>query len=162
MAFTNVKQFKTAILSWADDMVPKSLVMWQKRIVFEALRKIIKRTPRDEGRLVGGWTITVDWFPAQAQTGIEATKADAISKNIGALANLTPFRIVFISNPVEYAYVHEEGKFDPPDPGPSKSKKKGRKGKVLVKGGYSTQAPQGMVGITYQELITKYTGVVLD
>ena len=160
MGFTNEKQFKAAILSWADNVVPAHLVMWQKRIVFEALRKIIKRTPRDEGRLVGGWTITIDWVPAEGQTQETATKAQAISNNIGALANLTAFRVVFITNPVDYGWVLEEGLFEPPDPGPSKSKKKGRKGKVLVKGGFSTQAPQGMVGITFQELKTKYAGMV--
>jgi hypothetical protein len=161
VAFENAGEFRSAILAWAEDAVPKSLVMWQKRIVFEAFRKIIMRTPRDLGELVGGWVITIDWTP-DTGTGEKIKKEEAYGKSATALANLAPFRIVWISNPVDHAWVIEEGKFEPPDPGPSKDKREGRKGKILVKGGYSTQSPKGMVGLTYRELQGKYAGMVLE
>jgi hypothetical protein len=161
VSFTNTKEFNSAILSWAEDEVPRALVKWQKRIVFEAFRKIIMRSPKDEGILIGGWVVTID-HPSNAKLDNPMDRDQAISKSSSALVNLVPFRIVWISNSVDYAYVIEEGKFDPKDPGPSKDKRPDRKGKVLVKGGYSTQAPRGMVGITYLELNSKYAGLVLE
>ena len=164
MAFENAGAFRKAMLAWAEDVVPDRLTQWQKRIVFEAFSKVIIRTPRDEGILIGGWVITIDWYPAQVTSGKEATPEEVKGKNSGVLAGLKPFRVVFIDNTLDdaYGYVLEEGKFDPSDPGPSKDKRPDRKGKILVKGGYSTQAPQGMVGITFQELKAKYAGTILE
>ena len=65
-------------------------------------------------------------------------------------------QVVYISNNVDHIEVLEDGLYQPPDPGPSKDRRKGRHGEILVRGGFSVQAPQGMVKVTIQEIMAEY------
>lgn len=155
---TNLAQFVAQLEKESKGLPERQLVAIQKKIVLEALRRIVLKTPVDKGFLRAGWQVTI---------GIPATRsakppkaADAriprpplLANAISTLGRLQPFQTVFISNPVPYAFVLENGGFVPPDPGPSKDPRKGRTGRVLVAGGYSTQAPQGMVAVTVAELL---------
>jgi hypothetical protein len=71
---------------------------------------------------------------------------------LAALAALGPFQVSYVSNPVPYVQILDAGLFEPPDPGPSNDPRPTRAGRILVQGGYSTQAPQGMVAVTLLEL----------
>ena len=73
-------------------------------------------------------------------------------KGLNAISDIPPFAVVWLTNNLPYAIVWEEGTFEPSDPGPSKDKRPDRLGRTLVSGGYSTQAPRGMVAITLEEL----------
>lgn len=155
------KQFNKALSDWALTAVPGHVEQVQKFFAFEALRRIVKRTPVDTGRARGGWQVTLN-NPASAATGTQdPSGGQAIAEGNAVISVSQPFQVIWISNNVDYIRILEEGGFVPPSPGPSKTggsaSKAGRaarKGKLLVQGGFSTQAPEGMVAITLRELLT--------
>lgn len=157
---TNLAEFTAKLNAAGKELPQRSLLALQKKIVLEALRRVVQRTPVDLGFLRAGWQVTIG-IPATATRGQAPKSGDAripqpplVGNAISTLARLQPFQTVFISNPVPYASVIESGGFVPKDPGPSKDKRADRRGRVLVKGGYSVQAPQGMVAVTVAELLT--------
>jgi len=157
------REFNKALSDWAIKAVPEDVVKVTKFFAFEALRRIVKRTPVDTGRARGGWQVTLT-VPAEGQSSNTDGKG-VVAAGRSVMKAAKPFQVIWISNNVEYIRILEEGGFEPPSPGPSKTGgsssargRKARKGKVLVQNGFSTQAPQGMVGITLQEL--KASGVI--
>lgn len=115
-----------------------------------ALSRVVLRTPVDTGVTRGNWQSTIG-SPA---TGVlpKRSAAEVQSEGQAVIANVPAFGISFISNNADHIEVLENGGFVPPNPGPSKDPRKGRKGRTLVEFGYSVQAPQGMVAITAAEL----------
>jgi hypothetical protein len=142
----NLFQFTQQVELDATEMYA-ALVKFHRAVHLEALKRIIKRTPVDLGTARSSWMSTIG-LPASGDT----KQASAVNQGIAVLASLAPFQTTWITNNLEYISYLEYGEFEPPDPGPSKDRRKGRKGRILVKGGYSVQAPQGMVGITVDEL----------
>ena len=148
---TNLVQFQNELQIAAKNLPQKSLVALQKKIVLESLRRIVEKTPVDFGHLRLNWQVTIG-VPAGAEIPGDG-RAPTIGNALTALAGLRPFQVVFVSNPVRYAEILETGGFVPKNPGPSSDPRKGRFGRVLVQGGYSVQAPQGMVAVTVAELL---------
>jgi len=98
----------------------------QKKLVLEALKRIVERTPVDTGRARGNWQVTIG-TPANGK--LDALDKDGqatIEKGIAVLSGLPPYQIVFLSNNLEYIEILEEGN--------------------------SQQAPNGMVRLTVLEL----------
>lgn len=108
---------------------------------------IIQGTPTDTGRLRYGWN------PSEGEEdltvpppGESFPDADSVvAKAQGVSDGAKPFPRLLLTNNVEYAAVLEVGGFVPPDPGPSKDPRPERFGYVLVEGGFSTKAPEGML-----------------
>ncbi len=144
---TNAASYSINVRRWARKTVPDRLVEIHRQIAFEAMRRIVLRTPVDSGRLRGNWWLTIDVIPVS-----ERQVADPLALAIGRLTTLGPYKVVHITNNVPYGPIVERGGFIPKNPGPSKDPRPGRKGRVLVLGGFSVQAPQGMVSVTVREL----------
>lgn len=148
---SNFKEFGDQVLRISKQLTQDELVLFQRKIVLEALQRIVLKTPVDTGHARLNWQVTIG-VPAgteiQGQGG-----APNIGTALAALATLKPFQVVYVSNPVPYIQVLEEGGFVPSDPGPSSDPRPGRLGRILVRGGYSVQAPQGMVSVTVAELL---------
>jgi hypothetical protein len=149
MPVTNLQQFQGEVLRLSKDLTQAQLVTFHKKVVLEALRRVVQKTPVDTGHVRANWQVTIG-VPASVE--MPAASPD-IGSALAALAALGPFQVVYVSNPVRYAEVLDQGLFNPADPGPSKDKRPDRFGRVLVRGGYSTQAPNGMVEVTIQELL---------
>jgi len=136
---SNAEQFARGLAQEAAKLPVTELVRLHRRIVLEALRLIVDKTPvrRPQlnadgspranqilgGRARGGWHVTIG-SPATEETRTE----DHISQALDALATLQPYTTVYISNNVFYIIYLEEGS--------------------------SSQAPQGMVSVSVEELIT--------
>lgn len=156
----NLREF-TLELDRIAQTVPEELVTTvHRKMTIDALSKIVIRTPVDTGRARGNWQTTID-TPASSVLDIEdKSGGPTIEAGTQVARRIPPFSQSFISNNVEHILVLEQGGFIPKDPGPSKdprgkpgSGKQGdRWGRVLVRGGYSVQAPQGMVALTFEEL----------
>lgn len=158
----STKQFNKALSDWSLKAVPADIAKVTQWFAFEALRRIVKRTPADTGRARGGWHVTIGSPSSSATGNKDDSGKTTISSGKATITSAKPYQVIWISNNVEYIRILEEGGFVPTDPGKSKTGgsaskagRKARKGKILVKGGYSVQAPQGMVGVTMQELMTK-------
>lgn len=145
---------------------PKEVTRQQKRLAIIGIRKVVNRTPVDTGNLRNQWQLAVGIVPTGASAG-----GDPVSSGIAALTSLPDFETVYIVNNAEHAAVVELGGFKPKDPedspeankkrarGRSKAKRRsiarslGDAGRPLVAGGFSKQAPQGMLDVSFQELI---------
>lgn len=146
----NLEEFTRDLERAAEELPAAEVKKLHGFVHMQALRRIVFRTPRDLGTTVGNW---------QSSSGSPATgilplrsEEEVIAEGERVVAQLQPFSVSYLTNNAEHILVLELGEFDPPDPGPSRDPRKGRKGRELVKGGFSVQAPRGMVAITVEEL----------
>lgn len=141
----------------------------QQVIGLQMLTGCVLKTPVDEGRARGNWQVSfgspkegivsVPDKPNESGDPANGTAPgqNAITKGASAFTSQkVPFGVFWIVNNLPYILVLDQGGFVPKDPGPSKDRRKFRKGKVLVKGGFSVQAPNGMVDRTIEEIRTQF------
>ena len=115
-------------------------------LTLDLFGRVVLRTPVDKGPLRNNWQLTLG-SPATGIVGAGGG-GDATS----SVSAYTLGQDIWLTNNLPYAPVWEFGLFEPPDPGPSSDPRPGRKGEVLVAGGYSLQAPQGMLAVSVQEI----------
>lgn len=152
-SFSNVAEFNRAVQAITKDFTGPQLVALHKKVAFSALRGVVNKTPVDTGRARGNWQASIDIYPSnEIETERHGLGTGAIGKGVEVIKTIRPYCVFFLTNNVSYINVLEFGQFDPPNPGPTKDKRKGRVGKILVKDGFSTQAPNGMVNATVSEL----------
>jgi len=122
---TNIAQFNKELDDFAKK-VPDKVTIIQKKVVLEALRRLVMRTPVDTGRARGNWQVTIA-EPAENQVEVTDKEGDStIAKGLAALTGLPDYQVVWISNNVNYIEFLEHGS--------------------------SKQAPEGMLAITVEEL----------
>jgi hypothetical protein len=147
MVVSNVAAFNKEVGDFLKNRVPREVKTIQTKMALAGLRGVVKKTPVDKRIARGGWQISI---------GIPPTSNNFSNRPIGdgaaKIMQAAPFSTIYIGNNVSYITVLEYGGFIPKDPGPSKDKRKDRRGKILVKSGFSVQAPHGMVSVTLQEL----------
>lgn len=152
MPVTPLDKLNRELTELAKNLTETEVVTVQKKLAIDLFAGVIKRTPVDEGTARGGWQMGINDPPkglgAKEKRALGDPSGPAMAGGLSKLSKLGPFQIVFITNNVVHAVVLDQGQFDPTDPGPSKDPRKGRKGRILVRGGYSTQAPAGMVDVT--------------
>ncbi len=125
MANENLDQFNRELHEFIQN-IPKDAVVFQKRIVLEALRRIVLRTPVDTGRARGNWQTAIGQPLASQLDTLDKAGQETIDKGLQAIAELPPYSVVWISNNVDYI--------------------------EFLEAGSSKQAPAGMVSITVEEL----------
>lgn len=143
-----------AVLDFADEIRAYGEIVESKiapgfaRAVLElAIRKLVAITPVDSGILRVNWRVALDGAPSQI-----VADRDVLTRARRAMAGYKVGMPIVIVNDAFHASIVDDGGFIPPDPGPSKDPRLSRFGKVLVRGGYSTQAPRGMTEPTIEEL----------
>ena len=109
-------QFNREIDAFARK-VPEEATTLQKKIVLEALRRLIEKTAVDTGRARGNWQVTIgspatgqiegDWpkttgAPKTTRPPLRAQDDAHILNQLLALTNLPPYQVVWISNNVDY------------------------------------------------------------
>lgn len=106
-------------------------------LTLEVLSRIVQRTPVDTGRAAGNWNVSQD----EPDFSVE----DAPSRQVPGEADVHAVRAggeTYIVNGVPYIEALEYGLYpNPPAAGTGKTA-----------GGFSTQAPQGMVRVTVAEI----------
>lgn len=148
------KKFDREMRGFVKDLVPIQVSLVQKKVALEALSRFVKRTPVDKGPLRANWQASIG-SPASGTINAEDKSADGkstVSRESRNFSVIPPYSVVWIVNNLPYAEVWDEGTFEPPDPGPSKDPRESRKGRTLVKGGYSVQALEGIIAVTLEEL----------
>ena len=148
------KEFDRAFRDFSKDLIPLHVSLVQKKVSFEALSRFVKRTPVDKGPARANWQASIG-SPKSGVLDAEdksRTGSPTIQREMKNLAVIPPFSVVYLTNNSPYIEVLDEGGFVPPDPGPSKDPRPSRTGRELVKGGYSIQAPEGIVAVTLVEL----------
>jgi len=134
-------------------------------VLFDFSRAIVMRTPVDTGRLRANWQFGVGEIPGgeidavDPASGLGGPTEDRLASGARAANAGT---IHYIVNNLPYAAVIEYGQYPNPPKGGGRKDKTG-KHVTLSAGGYSTQAPQGMVRITvmeYKGFIERAVGIV--
>lgn len=149
---TNVDEFKKAVDDYVRQEVPALSIAFQKKLAIEALKRVIEKTPVDTGFHRAQWQVSIGVPLDSILNRTDRQGNQTLAAGITKLAGMQAFQVVWITNNGPAIVLLEEGGFEPSDPGPSKDRRKSRQGRVLVKGGFSVQAPQGMVAVTIQEL----------
>jgi hypothetical protein len=157
------KDFRKFVAKAAGD----TLVV-QKKLGIQLLAGVINKTPVDTGRARGNFQVSTTTAPQ----GIVAVPSSNESGDPGAAvgpgqkaftdgvqkfaAANSPFGVFWVVNNLPYVAVLDQGGFEPKNPGPSKDPRKFRKGRILVKDGFSIQAPNGMVDLTIEEIRSQF------
>lgn len=174
--FSDVQKLTRGLTELAKNLTETELVLVQKKLTLDLVAGCIKRTPVDEGRARGGWMVGVGDAPPPNST-VTPDKGEpgnpagpTLSKAMAAVANLKPYSVCYVVNNVPYLIVLDQGLFDPKDPDDSEEGRKkraasrskrdraradralGNPGATFVKGGYSIQAPLGIVDATIAQL----------
>lgn len=152
----NWPSFEQEVTREGRKLTQDDLVLLHRQIAFDALSRVILKTPFDTGVTRNNWQIEIGGDPSGQIEAADKTGAQAIARGQAKLAALQPYALVVIGNLSDHILVLELGQFQPPNPGPSKDPRPDRKGKVLVRDGYSVQAPQGMVAVTLEELRSQF------
>jgi len=114
----------------------------KQQVMGEAMTLAVQGTPVDTGELRSGWHISLGSPTFQNVRG-----SDLLRDLVAATTNVADWaKPIYLQNNMPHAEVIEYGQFVPPDPGPSKDPRPGRKGRILVSGGFSVQAPSGVLG----------------
>lgn len=140
-------EFVFDINVFQSEGIPKEVVRLQKKITEYAFRRFYQITPYDTKETKKCWKVsskrpTTDAEPSSSPIG------DAMDE----IRKIAPYDTVYIVNNNPVAEILDKGLFDPPDPGPSQDPRPERHGRILVKDGYSTQAPLGMTAIVEAEV----------
>jgi hypothetical protein len=168
---TNYAQWVAKLRADADEMVGTRILRLQRSLALLTLgaaveispgniRKIlgvVLRTPVDTGRARASWNLSVGTpdgsYPAAGGT-YEPLSYEAAAI---ALRDLQPFDVVWIASGLPYIKTLEYGLY--PSPPRVGTWVKGRGFEIRSAGGYSKQAPQGMVRVTVDEVRAILGGV---
>ena len=138
-----------------------------RKVLYDMSRQIIIRTPVDTGRLRGNWQFGTGTIPTgqledkDPASGLGGKTESAIWN---AIADAKAGTIHYIVNNLPYARVIEYGMYPNPPKGALVSY--GLKATTThadkVSGGYSTQAPAGMVRVTILEYKQFIEGAIAE
>jgi hypothetical protein len=123
---TNLKQFNDTVEKSFKRLTEEQVVLAQKKIVLDLLRKVIRRTPVDTGRARGNWQVSID-FPATGELEVLHENAHTIfARGNAAIKKLPPYKIVWLTNNVSYI--------------------------VALENGHSKRSPEGMLRVSLAEI----------
>lgn len=127
----------------------KKMKLVVRKVMLEIIRKIILKTPVDKGTLRANWQLAIGNVPNGTLELNDKTGTATVSK---AAANSLGYDLgdtIYLANNLPYVRTVEEG---------------GYKDGPKTVGGFSLQAPAGMVGLTLQEFqgIVKRAGIELS
>jgi len=114
----------------------KRMVLLHKKVSTDLFRKPIEMTPVKEGRAKGNWTLGINNIPTEEIDVVDKYGSKTMTKVIAGLENLKLGDTSVLANSVPYIGKLEYGGYND---GPKTS------------GGFSIQAPQGMVRIAIEE-----------
>lgn len=168
---SNVRKFNAELRHWAKVMVPESHLAFTKKIAEVGFRRIVQRTPQDRSEAIAGWRVQLHSGAGglgiriagllrgrSTQGSLDPDGEATIAAGVAKIQQAKFGQTIVFANPVPHTEILEYGGFVPPDPGPSKrgGHDGSRKGQILVSGGFSTQAPEGMVRKTLDELRAEF------
>jgi nucleoid DNA-binding protein len=154
---TNYDEFARQMKDARKRIVEVDFVDFVRKVALTLIKKVVERTPVDTGRARGNWQVSLN-TPRNSEIGRKDKTGEKVKAEAQSLITNKFFEgnadktVIWLANNVPYILVLEFGQFVPKDPGPSKDKRKDRFGQVLVKGGFSVQAPHGMVDVSLGEV----------
>lgn len=129
-----VESFNQALRDFARKHLPAQVAVMERKVCLEGLRRLVEKTPVDTGRARGGWQVGIAEHP-RGQTDrlddtVSADESPTVAAGSAVIAEIKMPVKCIIANNVEYIEALENG--------------------------HSQQAPNGMLGLTVQELGTMF------
>lgn len=176
--FTDPRAFSAALAA-AGKRVPAEIVRrFQQDMLLTGLRGVVLKTPVDTGRARGNWQVTAGAPASSVVATLDKSGSATLARGTADARQVPIYGLSFISNNVPYIGVLEYGLYPRPGQnalGPHRVKsykyvtRKGKRVRVnltaktraklsalagpkVTSEGYSRQAPQGMVRLTFAEL----------
>lgn len=148
---SNGTKFVADITRWVN-ATKGAVDLVVRKVIFDLATAIVYRTPVDTGRLRGNWQFGDSVIPSATLSGTDAGGAGTLARMAPQINSVKAGGVAFIVNNLPYAVVIEYGLY----PNPPK------KGTGKTAGGFSTQAPQGMVRITVAEYVSYLNNAVIS
>jgi hypothetical protein len=149
------------------DTMPGKVNMVVRKLTLDLLARTILRTPVDTGLLRGNWQVSIGTMSSQLKSARDPSGNAALAQGSAKINAREPGATIFIVNPLPYARVIEDGLYpNPPKRGTyvsSGKSKYGFRGPGFVmrsQGGFSKQAPKGVVRISAMEIKAEFDQVV--
>jgi len=156
---TNAKILKKELRKLFETQIVGGARKFTQHVGETIIEGVVTKTAVAFGEARGGWIVGLHRRPANPGTLPNDTNgARTISRGKAVLRGMRGIQAIHVTNFTVQADILENGRFSPPDPGPSKRGHPPgqRVGQILVSGGYSTQSPQGMVAVTLEEVRTQF------
>lgn len=119
-------------------------------ITLELFSRIIPRSPVDTGRFRANWNVGYGKIDETTSANVDVSGKAKLAEVRSAVLSMPVGGIIYLTNSLPYAMALEYGMY--PDPPKYGSMKRGETEMTIhVTGGYSNQAPAGMVRITARE-----------
>ena len=167
--FQSAAAFNARLAEIGTDL-PESLVgQLHRKVALDVLGAVIARTPVDSGAARGGWRVSNDVvldYPTNPEAGVVGDPSGpTLERGASEIGRARPYSVTFISNSVPYIVILDQGGYVPADPDddawaryvrakrrPQRARDraqaaKGDPGATFVRGGYSFQAPAGIVAL---------------
>lgn len=153
MAGVSGEQWSIDISNWCKK-ANKKVDTAARAIVLTIFSGVIEKTPVDTGMARGNWQIGFDTIPRGILSAPDRTKGSASGRVQSALGNQPIIgHVVYLVNNLPYIGTLEYGGYpNPPKHGSWVKGKKGGHYVIKSSGGYSKQAPAGMVRVTLSEI----------
>lgn len=144
--------FGEEIAKWCEGSKEKTNIAVRK-VGFEILSRVVKKTPVDQGRARSNWFATVNNPSSDTTEQSDKSGGATINREIGNILRFDCFKddALYITNNLPYIRVLEYGGYPNP-PLRGSWDKKSKSFVVKSSGGYSKQAPAGMVRVTLAEI----------
>lgn len=139
----NFNQWYNGVKAWINGVPAEAKKFHASRLLY-ATELILAFTPVDTGRTLGEWQISA-YFPKTKMVGRIRSIDEVLAEARSVASSMRPFTRTWIVNNLRHIQILEHGLFNPKNPGPSKDRRPHRFGKVWVIGGFSVQAPKGIL-----------------
>lgn len=171
---TNIQDFVDEINEWTINIVPELALDFQRAVAILAADQIVLKTPVRTGRARSNWIVQIGSIPTSTIEEFDPGGEKTRRQNEGIISAVQELTYIVIGNNLPYINTIEEGGYIPKDPenSPEANKRRaelrepavqrraaavaGDPGAPLVRGGYTLQAPQGMVALTFREIIQAF------
>lgn len=134
-------------MGFAEDMAEFAKLTKQRidvvvrKSALDLQKSAVSLSPVDKGQFRGNWMVGMDAVDRQTVSVTDLTGELSIARTDAALAKWEPGQTIYLTNSMPQAYVIEFGLYGNP-PGSANGDK--------TVGGFSKQAPAGMVRLTTQ------------
>lgn len=160
-----VQSFIDGLNEFTTKVVPETASQVHRAIALEGLNRLVKKTPVDTGHARAGWQVTIGEAAQLERAGSDKSGASTISEGASVIRQAEPYTKISIANNVPYIEVLEDGRRE----GEAASEGElmlgqhpiydegalvGHEFHVKRRGATgSIQAPHGMLGVTFEELV---------
>ncbi len=138
----------------------RKILNGQKTTFERTYMQLVARTPEDSGEAKGNWYIGINRSPNVVSRRSFPNNVGARSYLNDRIGSFNKLGLLVANNRLPRMGLIENGGFKPASPGPSLNPDPRKFGRVLISGGRYTQAPQGVLKVTFREIVSQVPAIM--